>query len=159
KQDRTLRMVRDAISEHAAFDDCRLSVYSKGSYANNTNVRADSDVDVGVQCHEAEYWHEETPGTHTSLRTYTGIWTPTKLRAEIGAALRAKFPNQVDDSGSTAFTVRSSTARVDTDVVPCFDYRYYFSSGSSRVGTRIVTKDDKHFENFPTQQLENGKTK
>ncbi len=54
KQDRTLRMVREAIDEHAAFDDCRLSVYAKGSYANNTNVKTDSDVDISVQCHEVE---------------------------------------------------------------------------------------------------------
>jgi len=152
-------MVREAIDEHAAFDDCRLSVYAKGSYANNTNVKTDSDVDISVQCHEVEYWEEEEAGTYTSSTPYTGIWTPSKLRTEVGAALRAKFPNQVDDSGSTAFTVRSSTARIDADVVPCFDYRYHFATGGSRPGTRIVTKDNKHFENFPAQQLEKGNAK
>lgn len=159
KQERTERMVREAIAAHSAFDDCSLTVYAKGSYANNTNVRADSDVDIAVQCHEAEYWSEAKTGMHPTVTPYTGIWTPSKLRTEVGAALRTKFPNQVDDSGSTAFTVRSSSARVDADVVPCFDYRYYFSSGGSREGTRIVTKANRHFENYPDQQLENGKTK
>lgn len=50
KQDRTERMVREAIKEHAAFDSCSLTVYAKGSYANNTNVRADSDVDIAYIC-------------------------------------------------------------------------------------------------------------
>ena len=159
KQDRTLRMVREAIADHAAFDDCQLSVYAKGSYANNTNVRADSDVDIAVQCLDVCYWKEAKPGAHPTSSPYNGIWTPSKLRSEVGAALRAKFPSQVDDSGSMAFTVRSSSARVDADVVPCFNYRYYFATGGSRKGTRIVTKDGTHFENFPVQQLENGKKK
>jgi hypothetical protein len=35
KQERTERMVREAIAAHAAFKGCSLSVYAKGSYANN----------------------------------------------------------------------------------------------------------------------------
>ena len=41
KQDRTERMIRDAVDEQVAFDDCELRIFAKGSYANNTNVRAD----------------------------------------------------------------------------------------------------------------------
>lgn len=159
KQDRTERMIREAVGNHIAFDDCSLSVYAKGSYANNTNVRADSDVDIAVQCHEVEYWEEASPGAHPSSTPYTGIWTPSKLRTELGAALRAKFPNQVDDSGSTAFGIRSSSARVDADVVPCFDYRYYFTSGGSSTGARIFTKTGTPINNYPRQQLENGNSK
>jgi hypothetical protein len=62
KQDRTERMVRDTIKAHPAFAGCSLSVYAKGSYANNTNVRSDSDVDIAVQCHEVLYWEEWEPG-------------------------------------------------------------------------------------------------
>ncbi len=47
--------------------------------------------------------------------------------------MKKKFPGQVDSSGSTAFRVHSGSVRVDADVVPCFDYRYYFSSGNHRV--------------------------
>ena len=60
KQERTERMIRDAISAHEPFNDCRRSVYAKGSYPNNTNVRTDSDVDIVVQCHNLEYWKEAT---------------------------------------------------------------------------------------------------
>ena len=37
KQDRTERMIGEAIDDHAAFDDCSVRVFAKGSYANNTN--------------------------------------------------------------------------------------------------------------------------
>jgi len=159
RQARTERMVREAVRNHVPLASCRLTIYAKGSYANNTNVRTDSDVDIAVQCHEAEYWEEATPGAHTPGAAYAGIWTPAKLRAEVGASLRSYFAGQVDYSGSTAIGVRSSSARVDADVVPCFDYRYYSVSGASHVGTRVFRKNGSHFENFPTQQLVNGTRK
>lgn len=159
KQDRTLRMVMEAINGWSAFNGCNLAVYVKGSYANNTNVRTDSDVDIAVQCHDVVYF-EHSPSGEAPLGTpYTGVWTPDKLRAEIGSALRAKFGNTVDSSGSTAFRVHSSSARVDADVVPCFDYHYYFSPTSFREGARVFTKTGTRFENYPQQQITNGTAK
>jgi hypothetical protein len=159
KQDRTVRMVRAAIAGWSAFDACALSVYAKGSYANNTNVRTDSDVDIAVQCHEVLYWGEHTPGAHSAGAPYTGIWTPAKLRSEMSNALQAKFGGTVDSSGSTAFRVNSSSARVDADVVPCFDYRYYSSPTNFREGAKVFTKAGSSFENYPKQQITNGTAK
>ncbi|WP_406443053.1 nucleotidyltransferase [Streptomyces sp. NBC_01613] len=159
KQVRTERMIREAVKGHASFDNCKLEVYAKGSYANNTNVKTDSDVDIAVQCGEAVYWNDESPDAGDPGTPYTGIWSPTKLRAELKAALNAKFPGQVDDSGSTAFRINSSTARVEADVIPCFDYHYYFTSGGHREGARVFKKDGTPLENFPKQQLERGASK
>jgi hypothetical protein len=152
-------MIRQAIRSHAAFNDCSLTVFAKGSYPNNTNVRTDSDVDIAVQCHDAEYWREESPGAHPASSPYNGIWTPDKLRSELTNALRAKFPGAVDVSGSTALRVDSSTARVEADVVPCFDFRYYFASGGHREGTKVFKTNGDGVENYPVQQLENGRKK
>ena len=159
KQDRTERMIREAIKEHTAFDGCDLSVYAKGSYANNTNVKADSDVDIAVQCGEAVYWEEATKGAHPPNGSYTGMWTPAKLRSELEEALNAKFAGQVDSSGSTAFRIHSGSARVDADVVPCFDYQYYFSSSNYREGAKAFKQNGNSLVNYPKQQLENGRAK
>lgn len=158
-QDRTERMIREAVDEHTAFDDCELRIFAKGSYANNTNVRTDSDVDIAVECTEVEYWDEAEPGAHKPGAPYTGAWTPAKLRAELTAALGAKFPNQVDVSGSVALQVHASSARIDADVVPCFSYSYHFKSGPPRLGTKLFTTSGRGFENFPEQHLENGREK
>ncbi len=159
KQERTERMIRDAVRDHPGFSGCSLKVYAKGSYANNTNVRADSDVDIAVQCTNVMYWEEAIPGVKPDGPPYEGPWTPEKLRAELGVALAAKFPGQVDASGSTAFTITSSTARVDADVVPCFDYRYYFSSGGYRDGSKVFQRTGGSIENYPDQQLSKGNAK
>jgi hypothetical protein len=152
-------MVRDAIAAHAPFNGCNLSVYAKGSYPNNTNVQADSDVDIAVQCHEVFYWDNAPERTSAAIVPYTGVWTPGKLRSEVVAALRAKFPAQVDTSGSTAVTVHSSSARVDADVVPCFDYRYYDAYGTYRDGTKVFPVTGPNFINYPAQHLANGRAK
>lgn len=92
KQERAERMIRQAIDDHEPFKDCSLKVYAKGSYANNTNVRSDSDVDIAVECTEALYWDESEKGNHqTSGNLYQGIWTPAKLRAELILAMKRSF--------------------------------------------------------------------
>lgn len=159
KQERAERMVREAVREHELLKGCDLTVFAKGSYKNNTNVRSDSDVDIAVQCHEAMYWAEASPGAHPTSSSYGGIWTPSKLRSEVLAALRVKFPGQVDASGSTAIRVNSNTSRVDADVVPCFDYRYHFSATSFRDGSKVFNKDGSALVNWPDQQYANGVTK
>src|SRR6266849_2365005 len=159
KQERTERMIREAIAAHTPFSGCQLSIYAKGSYANNTNVRADSDVDVAVECTEAEYWGESEAGAHPPRPAYKGSWTPQKLRSELVSALTTKFPGQVVASGTTALKINSNSARVDTDVVPCFSYGYYFPSGASRPGTKIFTTSGTSIVNYPSQQLDKGRAK
>jgi len=158
KQDRTERMIREAIDSHEPFNDCSLKVFAKGSYANNTNVRTDSDVDIAVQCTDCQYWEESEKGNHPPSKSYKGIWTPVKLRAELLAAMNTKFPGHVDSSGSTAIQINSSSARVDADVVPCFSFRYYMKHGT-RDGTKIFKKDGSSIVNYPVQQMENGTAK
>lgn len=155
KQNRTERMIRQAINSHEPFNNCSLKVYAKGSYANNTNVRSDSDVDIAVECTEALYWEESENFNHTPGKPYEGIWTPAKLRAELLSAMEAKFPGQVDSSGSTAIQINSNSARVDADVVPCFSFRHYMKHGS-RDGTKIFKTDGNSIVNYPAQQMDNG---
>lgn len=159
KQERTERMIREAISAYGAFVDCDLKIYTKGSYANNTNVRSDSDVDIAVQCQELFYWGEAAPGTHVTTSPYRGIWTAGKFRAEVLAAVRAKFPGQVDASGSAALRIRSGTARAEADVVLCFDYRYYTTPNKYVMGSRVVKTNGALITNYPEQHLRNGRLK
>jgi hypothetical protein len=159
KQDRTERMIRQAVDEHAAFDTVNLTIFAKGSYANNTNVRVESDVDVAVECCECIYWEEAEPGSYRDYIPYDGPWAPDKLRSELVSALKSKFPGQVDSRGKVAIEVHSSSARIDADVVPCFTYRRYFSSGNYWEGTKIFRTDGRSIVNYPKQQLKNGRAK
>lgn len=162
KQERTERMIGEAIRDYDGFDGYRdeFRIYAKGSYANNTNVRAESDVDIVVECTDVVYWrnHDTSRPGHTGGTPYSGIWTPTLLRSEILAALTQKFPGAVTE-GSTAFEVNTSSARVNADVVPSFTFKLYYSGGSFAQGTKVFKKDDSSVENYPQQQLDNGRVK
>jgi predicted nucleotidyltransferase len=160
KQDRTERMIREAINAHDAFNGSSYGIYAKGSYANNTNVRSDSDVDIVVECQEVCYWEDIEPnkGGHPATTPYLGKWTPEYLRAEIKVALEAKFSGSVV-SGTTAFNIKSSASRVDADVVPCFTFKEYFASGSFREGTKLFKTNGGTIENYPNLQLTNGRSK
>jgi hypothetical protein len=159
KQDRTERMIREAIDAHDAFSGVSLTIYAKGSYANNTNVKADSDVDIAVECQEVVYYRDRDPNADHSGVPYAGIWTPQHLRSEIESALRAKFPGSVDTTGSTALRVNSNTARVDADVVPCFRYVEYFANGQTREGARVFKNDHTFTDNYSKLQLLHGTQK
>jgi tRNA nucleotidyltransferase (CCA-adding enzyme) len=70
KQDRTERMVKEAVRDHPGLKNCTSTVYTKGSYPNNTNVKADSDVDVAVQCSDVFTWtlRNQEPRAYTVYR-------------------------------------------------------------------------------------------
>lgn len=164
KQDRALRMVKSAVDSWPAFNGVSYSVYAKGSYANNTNVRLDSDVDIAVQNHEClyyEYNNCEKP-SEEKVSPYTGIWTPELWRAEIMAALKAKFPGEVSGSGAVAITIdEHDGTRPDIDVVPSFDYVRYDSSDKSvqHRGSKVFLKSGSSVVNYPQQQFDHGVAK
>ena len=44
----TVRMIREAVTSYFKLSDCSMSIFAQGSYANNTNVRQNSDVDICI---------------------------------------------------------------------------------------------------------------
>lgn len=160
KQERAERMVKQAVRAHEPLADAGVVVFTKGSYANETNVKSDSDVDIAVKCTKLFYWEDHTPDAHTPGSGYTGEWTPSKLRAELTAALKEMFGDEIDTSGSTAIHIAEMSSRVSIDVVPCFDFKHYFSETSWREGTKVFRSDNRSsIVNYPDQQLVNGRTK
>jgi hypothetical protein len=165
QQDRAERMVREAIKTHVAFKGSVISVYTKGSYPNNTNVRRDSDVDVAVELQDCLYY-DYVPGVTapaSSKHPYTGSWTPAKWRAEVTAALVNHFGAAGIRCGKIAINIKAvEGSRPSADVVPSFAYRRYDDSARKIVhdgscvfpssgGTKVV--------NWPHQQLDNGREK
>jgi len=166
RQDRAERMVREAINSHAEFRGVQKQIYAKGSYANNTNVRLDSDVDVVVQCDEL-FYYDFAPGvaasSSTTIAGYTGVWTPDAWRTEVCAALINHFgPSGVDHSGNVAILIRERPgSRPSTDVVPSFQYRMHLD-GDGRafhLGSAVHNTSGQRIVNWPQQQMDNGRAR
>jgi hypothetical protein len=165
QQDRAQRMVTDAVKGHEPLKSAALSVYAKGSYANNTNVRRDSDVDIVVQCQVCQYF-DYMPGQEPASPAgspYVGEWAPGKLRSEVSTALAKAFgASNVDTSGKLALLIGAVPgSRPSIDVVPCFDYRLYNDPHRSswRDGSCVWPSSGPKIVNWPAQQLNNGRSK
>lgn len=168
KQDRAERMVRDGVKAWAGFDDISLRYLPKGSYKNNTNVKADSDVDIAVIREGLYYYNTDLLKPEDAVSIGTGPPSSlslkgTALRLELERALCDKFGSACDTSGKTAITVSENSGRVSADVVPSFPYRLYYYDSRGQVtfveGTKTFRKDGSQIVNYPEQQYGNGVAK
>lgn len=158
-------MVNEAIDASEDFKGVSKKVYAKGSYANNTNVRRDSDVDIVVECRECVYFDYHsgvTPAAPKAGGGYRGPWDPVEWRSAVVRALKAKFPDQVDTSGKIAINVPAVVgSRPSIDIVPSFEFRRYkrTDKSDSEEGSCVFTTSGKKIINWPQQQLDNGRKK
>ncbi|MEV6208673.1 hypothetical protein [Kitasatospora sp. NPDC051914] len=167
RQERAERMVKQAIHAHPPFAGLDLKVEAKGSYRNNTNVRADADVDIKVQLNRpvhADFLQFVNPLRRQTLLgdPYDGPWRPGKLRQEVFAALDNYFAGPIDADHNIAFNIPAVPgSRPSIDVVPCFRYLLYSGFNCDRCdeGSIVYPRDGKEIVNWPDQQLSNGRAK
>jgi predicted nucleotidyltransferase len=165
-RDRTETRIREAI-----LADGRLAgnvrVFVKGSYANNTNVRRDSDVDIAVEwkswayiskVNEASKYEWDQLGVPLGSSSEP---TPAVYRQWVQTALINAFgSSNVDTTGNKAITVAAGSTTLDADVVPCFRHkRYSRLGGTPSQGIRLYPKNGGMVENWPEQNRANGTEK
>ncbi len=143
-----------------------VKVYLQGSYANDTNTRGDSDVDVVVELTDVFHSnkHQLTPPElQLHEQTYSSAsygWD--ELRNDVIKALNLYYGEAfVDTSGNKSIKVLPNSGRLRADVVPVTSYRkYYYFNGmndhSKDLGvslthmtkkSRIVNYPEKHYKN------------
>jgi len=120
-------MIRSAIRESSRLKDQNVEVYATGSYANNTNVRLSSDIDVAIVLHDSLYF--DLPDGVSAADV--GIATPAAysfeaFRDDVEAALRATFGAGVRPENKT-FSIRENTYRLNADATPFLEHRRYTS--------------------------------
>jgi hypothetical protein len=167
ERDRTEARIRDAIRRAPDISDS-VRVYAKGSYANNTNVRRDSDVDIAVEWTNTVYVSRigSTLEMTAQQLGYTPAEidiTPREFRERVERAMRGAFnAGDVDTSGDKAIHVVRGPNSLDADVVPCFANNRYDGPGVAHPGHRVYSKDSgyaTHVVNYPEQNKQNGNTK
>ncbi|HEV7566376.1 MAG TPA: hypothetical protein VGO31_10490 [Microbacteriaceae bacterium] len=166
-RDRTEVRIRDAIAR-AADIPSNVRVYAKGSYANNTNVRRDSDVDIAVEW-TSTFYVERTKETWDMSAQELGYTpagfdvTPSEFRETVERAVIVAFrSDNVDVMGDKAIHVVRGENSLDADVVPCFSNQRYHGPRDFRPGHRIYGKDSGYSEwvvNYPEQSKRNGNAK
>ena len=171
KRDRTERMIRAAIDADPALSRVGRRVFAQGSYANNTNVRNDSDVDIAVQYTDGVYTDVASQDdqiakrAQASLPDYTGPF-PAFLdyKQAVYRALVNYFGADQVTWKNKCIEVAASTSRLPADVVACWSYRWFYGYGSSsRAHDGICLYADsgarRRIVNYPDQHRDNGTKK
>lgn len=138
--------------------------FLQGSYANDTNVYRDSDVDIVMRLTSTWYHDAATlPADQYAVfeRAYPGTasYGLSEFKTEVASWLKQKFGNGVR-VGSKAIFIPGNGARRDCDVLPCarFKYYYHFKSEADQNYVECICfflKDGTRIVNFPKQHSEN----
>ncbi len=149
-----------SVSMRSKYSSERVHVFIQGSYANNTCVRNESDVDIAVMRDDI---HESAYGEKFNLFTSEKRSEAANLKDAVERVLRNNFPYQVK-RGNKSIKVNGNTYRKQADAVPCLSMRYYYRSDlqdyfNHHEGVIIFTDDGEVIRNFPKQHIANGKAK
>ncbi len=168
KRDKTEKEIRDALAAYEPLRGRPYRVYAKGSYVNNTNVRLNFDVDIAVEYtgyFYADYVFDllgkdkSVVGNVDSSDPYTR----DEFKADILGALNEAFGEEAVTPGNIAYRVRENRTTLPADVVPSWEYRRYdrieYGVPVFHLGTRVYPENGGHKDNFPNQQLRNGRQK
>ncbi|MBE0614865.1 MAG: nucleotidyltransferase [Burkholderiales bacterium] len=163
KAENAERAVRKAIDASAKLNDKNIEVFAQGSYANRTNVRQDSDVDICV-LYKGAFFPDYSMSQGLSsdvLGLPDGTYFYADFKNDVEAALVAYFGEGTVNRGSKAFDVHANTYRIDADVVPCFQLRRYMGTLQNNYwitpeGTEIHPDDGGVIQNWPRQNYKNG---
>lgn len=145
--------------ELAAMD---LRIFAQGSYRANTNVRADSDVDICV-CNVGTVFTNYPEGANDSTLGYlSSSLTFAQYKDLIHRALHDRFTAAGYTRGDKAFNVHANSYRIHADVVPTLEYRDFYLQGGAyvyRSGVKFITDSGVSIVNWPDQTYANGTAK
>jgi len=158
----TEHRIREAIRKSDELKEYEIEVFGQGSYANDTNVRLESDVDINVcstayffTCFNADGISDNTFGYESGNHSYTDF------REKVRKALVAEFGSANVKEKNKCFSVVENSNRVKADVVPTYELRRHDDAKPSNVikGVQYFAKDWTKVMNYPKQHIENGKKK
>lgn len=169
KRNTTESQIRAALDASDALDGRPWSVYVKGSYANNTNVRLDYDVDIAVE-YTGKFYYDfmfEAAGATPADAGFTAPsadpYSNDQFKADIKAALVAAFGAKNIEEGDIAFRVRGGKTTLPADIVPAWEYRRYdhVINGVPQYqeGSRVFPASGGSKDNFPAIQEANNTAK
>ncbi|MBU0516837.1 MAG: nucleotidyltransferase [Proteobacteria bacterium] len=152
------RAIRSAIQAYDGFDFHDVRVFTQGSYQNRVNVTKDSDVDIGVCCRDVFFFELPNGATREDFGIIEVGFQYSEFKDRVEEALVNHFGRRSVQRGNKAFKIGENTYRIDADVAPFFEYRYFFEDGRHIKGVELYPDDmpDQGVINWPDQHYDNG---
>lgn len=156
----------------APYSNRSYTAFLQGSYANATNIYADSDVDIVMRL-DSVYYSDTTELTPEDKARYDANFSPAqyswaKFREEVIEQLTRIYGAAVKP-GKKAIFVAGNGQRRDADVVPAAEFRRYFGYASAIApryaegicfwlpdGTQIINYPKQHSANCTAKHQRTG---
>lgn len=141
-----------------------ITLLVQGSFANNTNVRTLSDVDVAVILESTFIPKYKAGITGKNYNFSDATFSVASLKDDVESALNKKFNNDGVERKDKSIKIHGNSYRVNSDVVPSYRFRDYSSdyiiSESNYVGGIEIRPDSGgSLRNYPEQHIKNGRKK
>lgn len=140
-----------------------ITLLLQGSFANDTNIKGESDVDIAVIKEEFFFKKLRENVTDKDYNFKNAEPEHKIFKYEVKDLLSEKFGDSVELKNKS-IRVYGTYSRKDADVVPCYRYRDY--SKDYRInpenyipGTLIITEKKEIIINYPEKHILNGKKK
>ena len=169
-----LKVIRNAVSGHGTLGPMLRSglikVFAQGSYRNRVNVRADSDVDVGV-LYTGSFFATYPDGySEAWFRHQPAVYTYTQFKNDLEGALIEHLGPLKVQRGNKSIRVRETSYHLEADAAPFFEHKWYFDASKSPYPgvelrpdnaphQRVINYPEALFPGWPKEHYENGRDK
>lgn len=160
----TYQTIRRALmADDSGFADKSFEVFLQGSYGNDTNIYAESDVDIVIRLDSIFRYDLEqlTDAEAAAYRNYVSpaTYSIEQFKAAVVAQLQKRFGVQAVSVGNKAIKIKGEQNRRSADVVVCYEYRNFNSFSNQRThdfsSGIIFQSDGGEIINFPKQHSKN----
>lgn len=164
KIENTINMIKSAINSSRELQDLTIEIFVQGSYANNTNVRANSDVDVCVMLKSTFYTYYPEGKSHSDYGFVDGTISYDEYKRRVKDAIINKFGSAAVIEGNKSIKIKSNSYHVNADVVIAFMFKNFNIINSSNAqkyveGIKFIASNGATVVNYPKDHISNGKSK
>jgi hypothetical protein len=167
----TIRRALEAPDTNYA--DKRIEIFLQGSYGNNTNIYAESDVDVVIRLNSTFHYDLDalTPqesGAFENAYPGSASYGFGDFKTDVIASLQKSFGVEAVKPGNKAIKISANGSRRSADVVVATQFRRYTRFYSSYLGIPseqyvrgicFFTSSGERIVDYPKQHSENCTTK
>lgn len=137
-----------------------VKIFLQGSYANNTNVRTHSDVDIAVVQEDTFITKYRYGVKDTNYGFSKAAPKSISFKDLVENALKLKFGSDVVRKNKS-IKINGNSYRNDADSVPAMRYRDYTNDysndGNNYIGGILIKADDgSEVINYPELHIKNG---
>ena len=153
-------------ADDTKYADKSCEVFLQGSYGNDTNIYAESDVDVVIRT-DSIYYYDTSALNPQELQTFNtsftaATFTYAEYKSQVVQALQKSFGQNDANPGERAIKIKANGNRRSSDVIVATQFRRYYSGPLGPLyvpGICFFTSTGTRIANYPKQHSANLTTK